>query len=145
MWTEYKKNKDKVYEELLTRAKSNLPNVKGSDDRFIIPAIDSEIQGNRTFFRNFKEIVQTINRPETHFLKFLTNELGTNGNVEGHRAIFQGKHPRFQLTKLLDRYLKDYVYCSECGKPDTRFITQGRITMMKCDACGATTAIRPIN
>ena len=145
MWKDYDKNKDQFYEDILTRAKNNLPELKISDNRFIIPDLDSEVQGNRTFLRNFREIINIINRPDAHFLKYLTNELGTNGNVEGNRAVFQGKYPTFQLKKLFDRYLEDYLFCSECGKPDTRFIQQGRITMMKCDACGATISIRSIS
>ncbi len=145
MWKDHQKNKDKFYEQILGRAKDSLPELAVSDNRFVIPELASEVQGNRTFVSNFKEITGTLNRPDSHFLKFLTNELGTNGNVEGNRAVFQGKHSSFQLKKLFKRYLNDYLICPECSKPDTRFIQQGRITMMKCDACGATTSIRSLS
>ena len=87
----------------------------------------------------------TLNRSESHFLKFFTNELGTSGNIEGTRAVFQGKHSRVQLAKLVDRYVKDYVLCPECGKPDTKFIQQNRVELMKCDACGSRSAVRSIS
>lgn len=145
MWENYNKNQDKVYDSILQRAKLQLPEISISDSRFVIPQIDSRVEGNRTFFRNFKEVINTLNRPDPHFLKFLTNELGTSGNIEGTRAIFQGKHPKLQISKLLDRYVKDYVICSVCGKPDTKFISQGRVNMLKCDACGAQTNLRSLN
>ena len=71
MWKDYDKNKDQFYEEILTRAKNNLPELKISDNRFIIPDLDSEVQGNRTFLRNFRHISNIINRPDAHFLKYL--------------------------------------------------------------------------
>lgn len=145
MWDEYQKNQDDIYYQILSRAKDQLPEIKREDTRFVIPTVESTVEGNRTFFRNFREIHTILSRTEQHFLKFLTNELGTSGNVENTRAVFQGKHSKMQLSKLLDRYVKDYVICPECGKPDTRFIQQNRVLMMKCDACGGISALRPLN
>jgi translation initiation factor 2 subunit 2 len=145
VWNEYNNNQDEVYERILSRAKSKLPDISFSDERFVIPTLDSQVEGNRTFFRNFREIVTVINRPANHFLKFLTNELGTSGNIEGNRALFQGKHSKAQLNKLLDRYVNDYVICPECKKPDTKFVHQGRVQMLNCDACGASTNLRSIS
>ena len=145
MWKNYSKESDKMYEQSLKRAKTQLPDISVSDSRFVIPQVDSQIEGNRTFFRNFRSIVTTLRRPETHFLKFFTNELGTSGNVEGDRVIFQGKHNKVQIAKLLDRYVNDYVICPECKKPDTRFMSQGRVTVRKCDACGAINGLRNVN
>jgi translation initiation factor 2 subunit 2 len=145
MWENYKEEQDQIYAQILKRAKEQLPEHTKGDSRFTVPKVDSSVEGNRTFFRNFRDIIQQLNRSEAHMLKFFTNELGTSGNVEGTRAIFQGKHARSQMIKLLDRYVKDYVLCPECGKPDTRFIHQNRVEMMKCDACGASTAIRSLH
>ncbi|MHA2503493.1 MAG: translation initiation factor IF-2 subunit beta [Candidatus Kariarchaeaceae archaeon] len=145
MWEKYEKNQDEIYADVLSRVKSQLPEISGSDDRFIIPDVESTVEGNRTFFRNYRDIVTTLNRSESHFLKFFTNELGTSGNIEGTRAVFQGKHSRVQLAKLVDRYVKDYVLCPECGKPDTKFIQQNRVELMKCDACGSRSAVRSIS
>ncbi|MHA2251096.1 MAG: translation initiation factor IF-2 subunit beta [Candidatus Kariarchaeaceae archaeon] len=145
MWKNYAEVQDDTYDKILKRAKDQLPEHTKDDARFIIPNVDSQIEGNRTFFRNFKDIISILSRPENHFLKFLTNELGTSGNVEGNRAIFQGKHPRSQITRLLDRYVGDFVLCPECAKPDTKFIVQGRVTMLTCEACGALTGVRAIS
>ena len=30
------------------------------------------------------------------------------------------------------------------NKPDTKFVTQGRVPMMKCEACGASSSIRSV-
>ncbi len=137
-WEEYN------YDEALDRALKLVPESIRGDSRFEIPKINSSIEGNRTFFKNFKEIANFLNRKESHLLKFLTTELGTNGNVEGQRAIFQGKHGKMQISKAIDRYLKNYVFCATCGKPDTVLELKDRIIIMRCEACGATQAVRPI-
>ena len=104
MWDDFNSDtRDEIYSQILERAKDQLPEIIQDDNRFVIPDVESSVEGNRTFFRNFREIYSTLNRSEHHFLKFFTNELGTSGNVEGPRAIFQGKHSRFQISKLLDR------------------------------------------
>jgi translation initiation factor 2 subunit 2 len=32
--------------------------------------------------------------------------------------------------------------CSECNRPDTHLVKQGRTTLIRCDACGAFRSIR---
>lgn len=145
MWEKYQDDKDSFYDTILARAKEQLPEILAEDNRFVIPDVDSEVQGNRTFFRNFREVLNALNRPEAHFLKFLTNDLGTSGNVEGTRAIFQGKHARGQILRLVQRYVNDYVLCPVCGKPDTKFGLQGRVTVLHCEACGAQSGLRSIS
>lgn len=132
------------YSDALDRARSLLPEQLVGDSRFDMPKIDANIEGNRTFVKNFKEVAGLLNRKEGHLLKFLTNELGTSGNVEGSRAIFQGKHTRAQIQKSLERYVDNYVFCSTCGKPDTKLELSDRIMMMRCEACGASQAVKPI-
>jgi len=145
MWDNYETRQQEIYDDILQKAKDQLPEIVAGEDRFQIPNVESNVEGNRTFFRNFRDIVSALNRSENHLLKFFTTEIGTSGNIEGSRAVFQGKHSRNQLSKLLERYVNDYVLCPECGKPDTRFISQNRVELMKCDACGSRSAVRPIS
>ena len=102
-------------------------------------------KGKKNFFKKFQRTVNNNKKTGSHVLKFFTNEIGTSGSVEGNRAIFQGKHSKTQLTKLLERYVNDYLLCPECSKPETHFITQNRVELMKCDACGSRSAIRSLN
>ena len=83
------------YDELLNRAIDQLPQKVLETKRFQVPKAYSMIQGNRTMIQNFSEIADTLNRDPQHILKFLLRELGTAGNLEGSRAIMQGKRPDF--------------------------------------------------
>ncbi len=118
--------------------------VADDDSRFEIPKVNSEIEGNRTFINGFKALAAAINRKEQHLLKFFSNELGTSANVEGNRAILQGKHTRAVIQKAFNRYVELYVLCATCGKPDTKLELHDRIMMMQCEACGASAAVKSL-
>ncbi|MCG3215119.1 MAG: translation initiation factor IF-2 subunit beta [Candidatus Heimdallarchaeota archaeon] len=132
------------YKDLYERARKQLPEKVFEKSRFEIPTISSVIEGNKTFIVNIRDVLERINRDENHFLKFMAGELATSVTMEGNRAVFAGKHAKVSLQTLLERYVKDYVICGECGKPDTRLITETRIMWKRCDACGASIAVKPL-
>lgn len=129
------------YEDLLERALRRLPSTKTRDARFILPEVKAFIEGKTTIFENFDAICGYVNREAEHVIKFLLNELGTAGKMEGSRAIFQGRFSKEEVKHQIQRYMDEYVLCWECKKPDTHFVKMDRVWVLKCDACGA---IRPI-
>jgi translation initiation factor 2 subunit 2 len=132
------------YEKLLEKAYEKLPKVVVTGERFEIPQFEIFIQGNQTIVRNFSKICETLRRDPKHLLKYLTRELATPAAFDGVRAIFQSKiYPRL-MQKKLESYVKEYVLCKECKKPDTKLIKEGRITFLKCEACGAKSSVKSI-
>ena len=79
-----------------------------------------------------------------NLLKFLMRELGTAGNIEGQRAILQGKFTHYLINERIEDYVDKYVICHECNRPDTRIIREGRIFLLKCAACGATAPLKSL-
>jgi translation initiation factor 2 subunit 2 len=132
------------YNELLDRAIDQLPPEVFETKRFTVPKAYSDIQGNRTFIKNFKEIADALNRDPQHVLKYLLRELGTAGNIEGGRAIMQGKFTHFVINERIDEYVEKFVICHECNRPDTRIIREDRIFLLKCAACGAKAPLKSI-
>jgi translation initiation factor 2 subunit 2 len=131
-----------TYEELLDKAKANLPEIKQSTERFEIPKALGHIQGNRTIISNFANIVKTFNREQDHLLKFLLKELATPGNLDGQRLILGRKISASLINLKLEQYANEFVLCPICKKPDTLLIKEERVTMMKCTACGAKNPVR---
>ncbi len=121
----------------LDRALSKLPEIKGTGERFVVPEPKILTEGKTTVLENFAIIADKLNRDPDHVFKFLLRELGTAGKHEGQRAIFQGKFSSGVVSQLIDAYIKDYVTCSECGRPDTHLIKVERFLTLRCDACGA--------
>lgn len=125
------------YLENLDRALSKLPEIKGSGERFVVPEPRLLTEGKTTVLENFAAIADRLNREPEHLFKFLLKELGTAGKLEGTRAIFHGRFTSGVVAELIDAYIKEYVTCSECGRPDTHLIKVDRILTLRCDACGA--------
>ncbi len=132
------------YKDLLKRAREQIPEKIFEKSRFEPPKPDAVIEGNRTFVKNWHQIVTALQRDENHVLKFLTKELATSANIEGQRAVFSGKHFRGTMIDLFNRYIKEYVICPECGKPDTVLIREDRINFLVCEACGARTSVKSV-
>ena len=124
------------YEDLLKKAYTQITEVSSSHERFQVPPGKVFIEGKTTVLENFAEIADILNRNPEDLLKYLVGELGTAGKIEGNRAVFNGKFESGTVNALLRSYVEDYVICSECGRPDTRLVKDGRIPILRCDACG---------
>jgi translation initiation factor 2 subunit 2 len=125
------------YEILLERAKKQLPQKLESHDRFQVPEPDVMIEGKTTVIRNFSEIADTLRREPDHIMGFLLRELGTAGTIEGQRVVFKGKVATTQIADRIKNYVDEYVLCSECNRPDTKIVKDGRVLILTCETCGA--------
>jgi|YelNatPaOPRAMG01_1025707.scaffolds.fasta_scaffold130893_2 translation initiation factor 2 subunit 2 len=132
------------YEDLLERALKKLPERSESTERLKIPQPQVFISGQRTIIVNFLDICNALRRECNHVQKFLLKELATSGEMQEKRLIVQGRFKQEIVEKKLDLYLKDYVICPECGKPDTKLIKEERFIFMKCEACGARHVVKKI-
>ncbi|MCS7106000.1 MAG: translation initiation factor IF-2 subunit beta [Candidatus Aenigmarchaeota archaeon] len=132
------------YEEMLEKAMKELPAEIKTKQRFEIPQVICEVVGNKTILRNFLEILANLRRDAKHLSKFLLKELATSGNVEDDVLIFQGKISKEIIQKKIEDYVKRFVICKECKNPDTKLLKEDRITVMKCEACGARSAVENI-
>ena len=108
-----------------------MPEVAESHERFVIPELDVLQEGKTTVIRNFIDVTDTLRREPEHVLQYLLRELGTPGNLEGRRVILK--------SKISPGH---FVICSECGRPDTKMVKEGRTLVLECEACGAH---RPVN
>jgi len=133
-----------TYEELLKRAMAKVPKKTGTGERFEMPKIDAVAQGSQTVIKNFGDICAKLRRDPKHLMKFLTKELAAPGSTDGVRASFQGRLSYRMLVGKMELYVKEYVICKVCGRPDTKLIKEGRIDQMKCEACGAKSPVREI-
>jgi len=132
------------YKEMLKRARSQLPSEILEYERFEIPRPRSFVTGMRTILANFKEICEALNREPRHVLKFLSGEMATAATIQGTRAIFQGKFGKDTFERLIERYVKEFVVCPVCKRPDTKIVKERRFFFLICEACGARSSIRPV-
>jgi translation initiation factor 2 subunit 2 len=129
---------------MLERLYIQVPEKSVKKERMEIPKPETVIQGRKTLVKNFSQFAKTIDRPEKHILKFVTKETAASATVAGGKLTINGKFPYLQIEKMFDSYVKTYVLCPECKRPDTKVTDQQGIKLMKCEACGAVSAIRKV-
>ena len=132
----------KDYEDMLDDAMEDIPDTTRQKSRFEIPDVDVDISGNRTTLKNLKSIANDLGRDPDHLMKYLLTELGTAGNREESRGVFQGKFKKHEVQERIDDYTEEYVLCSECKRPDTKLVKEDRVQMLECEACGARSSVR---
>lgn len=129
---------------MLSDLYKKLPEKALKSERFEPPTFSSAIQGKQTMISNFTDVADDLRRDANHLLKYISKEMATSGNVSGHRAILQGKFGNGQLNSRLENYIKEYILCNECGKPDTSFVTVQGIKNKQCEVCGARAPVKAI-
>jgi translation initiation factor 2 subunit 2 len=132
------------YDELLKRARAEVPEVTLKKERLEMPRLFVSMVGMRTTISNFKEVADTLDRDPQHILKFLTREMATAGTYHDGRAIFQGKFPRDTFERLLARYMESFVICPVCKRPDTKIVKEKRLSFIVCNACGARSSVKQL-
>ncbi len=123
------------YEQLLQEAYEKIKPAE-ERDRFEIKKIEGHIQGNKTIISNFGEIARCIRRKPEELTKFLLRELASSGEINGERLILTRKVSSKNINDKIEKYVKKYVYCPKCKKPDTELINESGKKYIRCLACG---------
>jgi translation initiation factor 2 subunit 2 len=126
------------YQYLLDRAYKLLPEKTKKDERWEPPKFECEIIGRKqTVIKNFGQVAKQLRRDIKQLSKFMSQELGVPCNLEKDKLKIKGRFSEIQINRILMRYIKLYVICPICGKPDTKITTLRGHKILKCEACGA--------
>jgi translation initiation factor 2 subunit 2 len=124
--------------KLLDRAFANARDLASNASDFVIPKVDSLIQGNKTIIRNLGVLADKARRDPKEMARYISRELGVPAGVEELRLIISGKFQAAELDMRIQRYFETYVICKECHKPDTKLERAGRgMLYLMCEACGS--------
>ncbi len=126
-----------AYQRLLDRARAQLPEVRASDERFQVPEPDVMIDGKNTVIRNLQEIASVLRREPAQIVGFLAREFGCPGVLELPRGVLKSRLQKEAIAQRIREYTDKYVICSECKRPDTHLVKEGKFTLLVCEACGA--------
>ncbi|HLD98035.1 MAG TPA: translation initiation factor IF-2 subunit beta [Candidatus Nanoarchaeia archaeon] len=127
------------YEKLLDEAYVKVKPIISSKgfERFEVPKVNIQVIGNKTYIENFLQICNYIRRQPEHVMKFLSKELAAFSKIENERLILNRKLQIFQVSEKINLYIREYVTCRECKKPDTTLVKQDGLIFINCLACGA--------
>lgn len=129
------------YEELLDKAKEELPEDITESSRFEVPKVRGHIEGNKTIISNFVQIADALGRKPKHVTKYVLREIASPGEIVENRFIIGSKTSASKLNEVLLQYADDFVFCRECGKPETKMKKEGDVYIIKCQACGARNSV----
>jgi translation initiation factor 2 subunit 2 len=124
------------YEKALKRGRENLPESVFEKERFEIPKVRGHLEGNKTVISNFKQIASVLRRPVEHLMKYVLKELATPGDLRPAGLILGTKVAASRFNGKIKQYADEFVFCPECGKPDTQLVKEGELLYKKCQACG---------
>ena len=131
-----------TYEKLLEKAYKEVKVVEKGNERFEVPKVEGHVTGNSTFITNFGQIVSYLRRDAPHLAKFLQKELAVYGRIDDNRLILKTKLNSEKVNEKIQRYAKEFVICSVCGKPDTEIVSEKGIKYKHCLACGAKSPVK---
>jgi len=130
------------YGKLLKAARKQLPEAILKKSRFEVPKVKGHIQGNRTVISNFNQIADFLRKDVNHLVKYVLKELAAPGNLTKTALIIGTKVSASRVNEKINQYVKEYVLCPECGKPDTKIEKEENFLFLKCMACGAKHSIK---
>ncbi len=132
------------YEKLLDSIYEKLPNTEiASGERFEMPTFEFFTEGNKTIIKNFKTVCDKIRRKPETLAKYLSKELAVPVDIQGERLVLQRKIMKDALNTKLTDFIRKYVICKQCNRPDTRIEEVAhRLKNLICEACGARSAVR---
>lgn len=125
------------YEQLLEKAYKEIKTVAVSSERFNVPKVQGMVSGKNTVITNFAAIGNYIRRPLEHLAKFLQKELAVSGYIEQDRLVLKTRLNSGKVNEKVELYIKEFVLCHECKKPDTEILSEKGIKFKHCLACGA--------
>jgi len=98
------------YDQLLDKGIEETEDIE-QGERFELPVADTRKEGSRTVITNFSKITDTIKRDEKHFSKYIQNELGTAGHIDGKELVLNGEFRRGNVQSKVKQYADEYVFC----------------------------------
>lgn len=124
------------YGGLLEEAYREVKPVKQCE-RFEVLNVRGHHEGTRTFITNFLQISSCIRRSAQHLMKFLSKELASSSEVSGDRLILSRRLSSRVVDEKIGKYVRRFVLCEKCKKPDTELVKERGGTFLRCLACGA--------
>ncbi len=136
------------FNEMLDYVYANIENKQKSQNvhKLIVPVPVIEYSTTKTYWKNVKKILMTINRSPEHFIDFIQSEMKTGDWLSSSKSdgiVLIGKFKIDKITSILQMYIKKYVICNICNSSNTSLEKNKdlRFNMIKCNKCNSTYAI----
>ena len=76
-------------------------------------------------------------------LKYLLKEIAAPGELKNNGSAVVGrKVSSSECNSKIKQYADEFLFCKDCGKPDTKIIKEGDFSFLKCLACGSKKTVK---
>lgn len=91
-----------------------------------------------SYFINSDKIASYLNIDHVTLIKSIGSELSCQSNVDNDTCsgYFRGTYESSQLNGILCNFIKNYLICQSCDKPEIKLYLKNNKIRQKCKACG---------
>jgi len=116
--------------------------------RYRMPVLVTKVEGRgngiKTVVVNMVDIAKALHIHPAYPTKFFGIELGAQSkyNVSTERAIVNGCHQAGDLSKILNRFIEQFILCPNCKLPELKTLIKSASIKIECAACGHASQIK---
>ena len=131
---------DVFYEKL----KLNNPELFSKKNKVVIPKLRSIFANKKTFWINFTEFCNVINRTTDLVQSFINNDFQCTSSITNNGQLkLSGRFSSQQLEKCMRQFISSHVSCKSCKSLDTNIEKNkiNRLNFIVCNHCRASSSI----
>ena len=109
--------------------------------RYKMPKITGQHKGRgngcKTVITNLDDLSKSLNREPDEILKFIGYSTGSQTSItKDTEYIVNGFIGDEDLLKYIYTYIENFIICSTCKNPETKYKFRSKKVNTKCSACG---------
>ena len=121
--------------------------IKKSEKTLVLPELNCNITPTRLHWTNTKDFLRIIDRPPSHFFKWMQNEISdkkiswvsehVSDGIIIHHTKRQNKK---EITAVALKYVNTFITCSSCTNVNTTMTKHPKLSCyeFECLSCGFT-------
>ena len=127
---------------LVNRAYNSLERLHENKKRPQFPQPDIITKDRKTFFINFSQLCQSIDRTQDYLKRYIESQTNISTSILGDGGLkfdVQIKPP--QIKTLITNFIKELIICKDCKSCITKLEKDSRLTFLYCSNCNSKKSI----
>tara|TARA_R110002050_G_scaffold98965_1_gene205438 strand:+ start:458 stop:1717 length:1260 start_codon:yes stop_codon:yes gene_type:complete len=129
------------------KAEAKKINIDGSDDpfyRYKVPQLLVQVVGKgkmiKTMLLNNDEVGKGLHIMPEYIPAYMGYEIGSQfkyekNKPERERASISGEYTSLELSKVMEKLIKEVIICQTCGLPELQLAVEKKQIWMNCASC----------
>jgi len=127
---------------LVNRAYNSLEQIHTNKKKPTFPQPDIISKDRKTFFVNFNDLCNSINRTHEYVKKYIESEINISTSILGDGGLkFDVSIKPQQIKNLMTNFIKELIICKDCKSCITTIDKESRLTYLCCSNCNSKKSI----